>query len=105
MLSDLKPDIQILILRWMRDGLTTSLCRSVQVATYQQFAASLKQGIEFNPETVWASLLPKQREHIEHCLPFLDAIESAMVIAAKELAPETVDPPAEITGVINEREI
>lgn len=105
MLKDLRPDIRIMVLRWMRDSLTANLSTTVNRATYQKFAQTIQGRAQFSAEAIWSSLLPKQREHLEHCLPFLDALEAEMIDAARELTPEPEPQPEPENGVNDEREI
>lgn len=105
MLKDLRPDIRIMVIKWMRDSLTANLSKSIGAMTYQKFAESILKKSKFSAEAIWSSLLPKQREHLEHCLPFLDALEAEMIDAARELTPEPEPQPEPENGVNDEREI
>lgn len=87
--SDLRPEVRLMVLRWMRESLTTGLARGVANTTYQIFVKNLSGQIDFNPEIIWRSLLPLQRGHLEHALPYLDQLESEMLACAKEIRADT----------------
>jgi len=90
--EELDPNARILLLSWMREGLTAGIKNSVMTRTYQLFLKTRgpdhigSSGAEFSPADFFQNLMkPHEKAHFIRIADSIEIIENLMDEAERKL--------------------